>query len=1017
MAVFTSGKPLRRGKWTLAFLCFFVVLFAPAAVALSPSKSISQFAMDSWQTEAGLPELAMDAILETSDGYLWLGTQEGLTRFDGEHFTVFDHINTPALRSDFITKLVEDRQHSLWIGTTVGLVVRHADGRFERFGAENGLPIARILAAVRDNDGSVWVGGVGGLAHIVDGKVVRMVNDSNGLTNNLVTSLVIDHEGALWIIARRNLHRIKNGNVENFTDADGVKGHGINALFKSREGEVWLLSTGTGILRRVGDRFEAWWPEGVPRYINVSDIHEDRDGNIWLASDANGLFRSWQHLLNKTSAEQGLNDLGLLTLFEDSSGNLWIGTLGRGLIRLRDGSFTAFTKKEGLSADGAFSVIQDRAGDIWAGTLDGLTRISIDEVRHFSRDDGLSSNYITSLGDDPDGGIWVGLGGTKIDHIRDGKIDRKIALKTPLISGVVTSVIEDKQHRLWAGTDGGGLARYTADGTRYFTASDGVPDNFVSTLAEDADGAIWIGTSGGLGRARGDVIDPDPLHDAELRQTGILSLHIDAKDTLWIGTAARGLLRFDQNHLTRYTMQEGLPNETINSILTDGNDDLWLGSNRGIFKVGRADLDDVAAGRNAKLHVTRFGEANGMKSAETSSGEQPTAWRSNDGRLWFATAQGVVVVDPNHAQPAQRPLQTMVESIRANDTAVAFNDGKAQLPAGTSRLEIWYTAPDLTDAAATHFRYRLENVDADWIDVASERVARYTNVPPGAHRFDVQARRDNEDWSASAAAIAFNVAPLFYQTWWFLIACVLAAIALLWIFHHLRVKWLHMQSAVADERRRIAGEIHDSLAQGFSAISVQIEAALGRLDRAPDLAASHLKLARDVSRTSLSEARRSVWNLQSPSQETNLIGAIAAACEQIAYGHGVTLHTNSTGNVWPVNPAAENNLLRIAQEAVSNAIHHGAPAEIHIETMYTFNHLLLTVTDDGCGFEVCAGSQQPDRGFGLSNMQRRAQAMNGRFDVTSATGVGTRISVSIPRIALLNRLWREFRGTPLRKTP
>lgn len=988
-------------------------------MALSPSKSITQFAMDTWQTDAGLPELAMDAILETSDGYLWLGTQEGLARFDGAHFTVFDHNNTPALRSDFITKLVEDRQHSLWIGTSIGLVVRHADGKFERFGAESGLHITRIFDEVRDTDGSIWVGGVGGLAHIVDGKVVRTLDDSNGLNNNLVTSLVIDREGALWIIARRHLHRLKNGIVENFTDADGVKGHPVNRLFKSRDGELWVLSSGTGIIRRVDGRFEVWWPEGVPP-VNVSDIHEDRDGNVWLASDANGLFRSWQHLLNKTSAEQGLNDLGLLTLFEDSAGNLWVGTLGRGLIRLRDGSFTAFTKKEGLSADSAFSVMQDRAGDIWAGTLDGLTRFSIDEVRHFSKADGLSSNYITSLGDDPDGGIWVGLGGTKIDHIRDGKIDRKIDLKTPLLSGITTSVIEDAQHRLWAGTDGGGLARYTSDKSgpdeiRYFTASDGVPDNFVSTLAEAAGGDIWIGTAAGLGRLHGDTIDPDPLHDADLRQTGILSLYIDAKGTLWIGTA-RGLLRYEQGRLTRYTRREGLPNETINSILTDGNDNVWLGSNRGIFKIGRADLDDVAAGRAGKLRVARFGEANGMKSAETSAGEQPTAWRSNDGRLWFATVQGVVVVDPNRAQPAQRPLQTTVESVSANDAIVALNDGRAQLPAGTSRLEIWYTAPDLTDAETMHFRYRLQDVDADWIDVGGERVARYTNVPPGTHRFEVQARRDNEDWGTSATAVAFDVAPLFYQTWWFLIACVLAAIALLSIFHHLRVKWLHMQSAVADERRRIAGEIHDSLAQGFSAISVQIEAALGRLDRAPDLAASHLKLARDVSRTSLSEARRSVWNLQSPSQESNLIGAIAAACEQIAYGQGVSLHTNSTGNAWPVNPAAENNLLRIAQEAVSNAIHHGAPGEIHIETIYTFSHLTLTVTDDGCGFDAAAGPCQPDRGFGLANMQRRAEAMNGRFEVTSAAGVGTRIGVTIPRMALLNRIWREFRTAPLSKS-
>ncbi|MEP6483731.1 MAG: two-component regulator propeller domain-containing protein [Rudaea sp.] len=1006
----------RRYTWAAAALVFLSALtWSHAGRALSPGKSISQFAVDTWTTDDGLPELAIQAILETSDGYLWVGTQEGLARFDGANFTVFDHVNTPALRSDFISTLVEDRDHTLWIGTGDGLLKRRRDGTFESFAAAE-LPISRIVAATLDPDGSVWVGGMGGLAHIVDGKVARLFDASDGLSNEVVTSLAIDRDGMLWIIDRGHLYKLINRKVEKAAASDEIGPRRANALFINRSGDLWILTSGDGVLRRDGDHFERWWPQGVPRSSRIRDIHEDRDGNVWVATEASGLFRSWQQLLSETTAEQGFDDLGVQRLYEDSAGNLWIGTLGRGLLRLRDGIFTAFTKKEGLSTDTVFSVLQDRAGDVWAGTLDGLTRISLDEIHRLSSATGLSSSYISSLAEDPDGGIWVGLGGTMLNHLSDGKVDRSIRLWPPQGSSSVTAVLEDRERRLWAATDGGGIARDTFGDIVYFTTEQGLPDNFVSAIAEDPRGDIWIGTARGLGRVTTPfTIDPDPLHDEALRTTGILCLYVDRRGVLWIGTMGRGLVRYDRGRLTRYTIAEGLPNETINSILADDNDDIWLGSNRGIFKIRRAALDDIADGRGKHLDVLRFGQADGMKSAETSTGAQPGASRGSDGRLWFATVQGVVVVDPAHVQRNDHPLRTYIESIRANDAPIAVRDDMASLPAGTSRLEIHYTAPDLSAAETTRFRYRLDGVDTQWIDVAAERVARYANVPPGSHRFEVQAHRDNEPWSATSTGIALHVAPLFYQTWWFLICCAMVFVVLLSLFHHLRVKWLHMQSAVADERRRIAGEIHDSLAQGFSAISVQIEAALGRLDRAPDLAVSHLKLARDVSRTSLSEARRSVWNLQAPTSDCSLVAAISAACEQIAYGHGVTLTADAIGNPWPVNPAAENHLLRIAQEAVSNAIHHGAPTEIHIEAMYTFNQLVLSIADDGRGFDAAAKTSGVDRGFGLTSMQRRAEAMNGRLDVASAAGVGTRVSVRVPRVSLLNRIWRELTVAPSRR--
>ena len=966
--------------------------------------------MDTWQTDAGLPELAVQSIFEASDGYLWIGTQEGLARFDGAKFEVFDHVNTPALKSDFITAIVEDGDHALWIGTTQGLAMRSADGRFTTFGSEQGFPLPRVSMAAADSDGSVWIGGRGGVAHIVHGHVERVFGVADGLANDFVGYLAVDRDGTLWVTTRGHLHRIKSGKVENFSEAEGLKGHSISGLFTSRSGELWVLTIGSGLFRRDGDRFNAWWPNGVPESVNVRDLLEDRDGTIWVATDARGVFRTWQHLLSGTTSEQGLNDLGVQTLFEDSAGSLWIGTLGRGLIRLRDGSFTAYTKSEGLSTDSVFSVMQDRHGDVWAGTLNGLTRISIDEVRSYSHANGLSGNYISALGDDNAGGLWVGIGGLGLDHLSNGKVDRTISLKPAQSAASVTAIVLDRQGRLWAGTDVAGVARIVGGNIDYLTTQQGMPENFVGAIAEDVRGEIWIGTNRGLGKVDGDRVDADALHDEELRSAAILSLYVDGRDTLWIGTLGRGLWRYSGGHLTHYSMREGLPNETINSIVTDVQDNLWLGSNRGIFRIQRSELDDVAAGRRATMQVTHFGQADGMKSAETSAGAQPSAWRSSDGRLWFATVQGAVVVDPERIATARPPLRTYVESVRANDQPVDLHADAAHVPAATSRLEIRYAAPDLLDAETTRFRYRLQGVDTDWVDVGGERIARYANVPPGARRFEVQARRDNEAWNGAMTAVTFQIAPMFYQTWWFAAVCAAVLIGLLWFLHHLRVEWLHMQSAVADERRRIAGEIHDSLAQGFSAISVQIEAALGRLDRAPDLAVGHLKLARDVSRTSLSEARRSVWNLQSPPpSQTSLVAAISAACEQIAYGRGASVRVQAHGHAWSVNPAAENNLVRICQEAVSNAIQHGGAAQIHIDAMYTFNQLVLTVTDDGAGFDTAAVPATPGRGFGLANMRRRAAATGGRLDIVSAHGVGTRITVMLPRVAMLNRLWRELR--------
>jgi ligand-binding sensor domain-containing protein/signal transduction histidine kinase len=988
-----------------------LLALSAAAHALRPERPIDHLVIDTWRTGDGLPELAIEALLETSDGYLWVGTQEGLARFDGLHFTVFDHVNTPLLRADYVTMLVEDAEHALWVGSQSGLLTRHADGIFVPITAKDGLQVTRVFCGLRAGDGSIWVGGAGGLAHIASGHVVRSYDQHDGLESSLVTDLAIDHDGSLWIVARNRLHRLRNDRIERFSQADGIAGQDVVRVFTRRSGQLMVLGSAPMIFNWDGKRFDAWWPPGVPTAERIRAIHEDREGTLWFASDTHGLFRIRTRPGAGDITDHAFDKLRFEVLYEDSAGSLWLGTLGRGLLRLHDGSFDSLTESDGLAGDAALSVLAESSGDVWIGTTSGLTRLSGASVRRYSTADGLPNNHAAALADDRLGGLWIGLRGNVVAHLRQGKIDGTMALKPPLVSNSVSAVLVDARGQLWVGTNGGGLAWNSSDGLRYFNHGDNREANYINAIAEDSHGTLWIGTNVGLWSIRGGELDTSPLGDAAVSNCPVTSLHEDERNRLWIGTMSCGLWRVERGMVTRYGREQGLPDDTINSIVAGENGDLWLGSNNGIVTIPHAQVDEIATGRRQRFDVMRFGEADGLRIAETVSGTQPVSWRGADGRLWFVTSLGVAVVDPKHIQRDLRPLQPLIEDVRANETAAAFTAGELRLPAKISRLEIRYTAPDLISGSALQFRYRLSNVDDAWSYVGNERVARYINVPPGPHRFEVQARRELDDWSSLTAAVDFDVAPLFYQTGWFLASMALLGGLILWLLHHLRIRWLRMETAVADERRRIAGEIHDSLAQGFTAISVQIEAALGRLQRAPDLAVSHLRLAREVAGKSLTEARRSVWNLHSaPPSVSSLMTSIQSACEQIVYGYETKLTIAASGKAWIANPFIEQNVVRIAQEAVSNALHHGEAANVEVLLGYRFTQVTLTITDDGRGFDACASPASSDRGFGLAGMRRRADALRAEMKIESSPGVGTCIRVAVPRRNLLRGLPSRFAG-------
>jgi ligand-binding sensor domain-containing protein/signal transduction histidine kinase len=986
--------------------CFAIAALASISMlahALSSDKTISQFALDKWRTSDGLPEMAVQTLLQTFDGYLWIGTQEGLARFDGSRFAVFNHANTRALRSDLVLALAEDGEHHLWIGTIDGVVEYLPEtGEFLAVGRSDGLHVNQVSTMVSDPDGSIWIGGDGGLDHVVPGSGVRNFSFKSDASDGIVSGAVIDASGALWILSRGTLFRIQHDAIENVSAALQL-GYPINRLFLSFDRDPWLLKADGGLSRFHNGAVESWWPAGLPEGTLVREMHEDAQHTIWIATQADGLFRSRQNNIKGTLAEHRFLEITAQTLFEDRDGSLWVGTLGDGLLRLRDGVFTAYTKEEGLSSDNAFSVLQDSSGAIWTGTLDGLTRFDLDEVRHFRKKDGLASDLVSSLAQARDGGVWIGTGKASVAHVLAGKIDRRVDVSTPLAPAKVTAVLQDTQDALWIGTDGAGLARRTVESTQYFLRDRGPRVAFINAIMQDHRDAIWVGTNAGIFKFIGGTFDANPIPVALVADLAISVLHEDSRGTMWIGTFGRGLFAWDGEKLTTFSTSAALPEETINSVVTDANEDVWIGTNRGIQRLRRAQLDAFVNDVHAVITPDRFNEADGMKTAETSGGAQPSAIRGIDNRLWFATSEGVVVVDPSQLASNDVPLRAVIESVNTMDSIVSNGSADVHVSSKTPWLEFHFSAPDLQAGATTKFRYRLNGTDTTWSPEGGERIARYSNLSPGPHRFDVQAERDGHEWTIAATSILVNVDPQFYQTTWFRLSLLATVLLLVFIAHHLRVQWVRMQSAVSDERRRIAGEIHDNLAQGFSGIAIQVDAALRRLDRAPELAKPHLTLARQVAVSSLDEARRSVWNLQGSRVLGSFADALRHACEQAVWGHDVKLTVSETGNLWPPKPMTELHLTRIAQETVSNAIHHGKATEVIIAVTYAPLRIRMTITDDGLGFGSNHSASEEHRGFGLSNIRHRVSQMRGRLEIASSPSVGTRIDVLVPRFGFLVR--------------
>jgi len=787
------------------------------SISLPPVDLATPYGIDVWKSEEGLPQNSVQAIVQTRDGYLWLGTQEGLVRFDGVRFSIFDTGNTASLRSNYIRALYEDRSGNLWIGTEGGGLTRFRNDTFTTYSTAEGLSHVTISSIVEDPTGSLWIGTYGGglcrlrLSALDDPPHFDVLTVDQGLASNLVRVVYVDRNGDLWIgTDGGGLNRRREGVLESYGTGEGLALLTVHAIREDGAGALWIGTNG-GLYRFEHGRF---LPHPLSTRAStaaertVLAIDTDRNGALWVGTQGGGLVRIAEGRMSTFGPEEGLSSGIVYAIAEDHEGSLWVGTGGGGLNRLRHGSFSVLSTREGLSHDQTSVVFEDRAGSLWIGTWGGgLNRFPPAAKRGahsvYTSKDGLASDIVSSVFQDRRGDIWIGTYGAGVTRFHNGTFTVYDSTRG-LANDNVWGMAEDREGALWIGTSGG-VSRLKDGAFASFTAKDGLANEMVRPILCDREGTLWFGTNGGgLYRREGGRFVGLTTREG-LAGDLVYSLYEDGDGVLWIGTGG-GLSRYKRGHLTSFTTKDGLCESRVFQILEDHGGHLWMSSNKGIFRVDKRDLEEGAIGR---IDCKLYGRAAGMKSSECSGGSQPAGWKTRDGKLWFPTIQGAVVIDPDAVHTNTLPPPVVVEKVVVDGASVSPH-AFAELPRGKGALELRYTALSFIEPEKVRFRYRLEGFQDEWLDVGERRAAYFTNIPPGTYRFRVKGSNNEGVWNESGASFGFRLRPNFYQTGWFFSLTAVSMTLVAFALYQVRVRRLKVRE---NELARLVGERTRELAE------------------------------------------------------------------------------------------------------------------------------------------------------------------------------------------------------------
>jgi diguanylate cyclase (GGDEF)-like protein len=753
----------------------FCGIVATGSIFFNPSPAsahhLSGYISRSWDTQNGLPQTSAQTVLQSRDGFIWLGTQEGLVRFDGMDFYVFNKKNTPEFRHNDVRALCEARDGRLWIGTANGLL-SYQSGRFSTHFLDRGGGADLATVLFEDERATLWIGtNGGGLHRLKDGRFAETLTSREGLASDVVTSVWVDRKGIGWIGTPGGLSRLDGGRISRLTTADGLPDDFVLAVRETSDGGLWV-ATRRGLARLQDGRFRTYTKKDGLTSDVLNCIYEDRRGGLWLGSEDQGLNHFADGQFSSFGPSDGLSDGNVLSICEDREGLLWVGTYAGGLNRLWKGKFETITTRDGLPAREVRTILESRDGAVWIGTREGgLARLKDGAIVSFAAKEGLPNDTVRALFEDEAGNLWIGTN-NGLSRFRDGRFVN-YSRRDGLAHDYVRCLAQDRAGRLWVGTSGGGLHLF--DKGRLVNYRDkGIPETVIRALTVGKDGSLWIGSNDGLTRLQdGRAVHYGPAEG--LPQAPVYVVYEDAEGTIWIGTYGGGLCRLKDGRFSRYTIREGLFDDVVYQILEDGLGDLWMSSNLGIFRIGKKALDDFADGKRARLECVSYGRADGMRSSECNGNAQPAGWKTRDGRLWFPTTEEVVIIEPGSIPRNSLPPLVAFDKIFINRRPYSAAE-RAMAPPGPGSLEFQFAGLSFIAPTKVLFKYRLEGFDPEWIAAGSRRSAFYTNIPPGSYRFRVQACNNDGLWNETGGTFEFTLKPFFYERKVFY---VLAAAALI----------------------------------------------------------------------------------------------------------------------------------------------------------------------------------------------------------------------------------------------
>ena len=984
----------------LAFLLSWTAA-APCQVPGSPVADKFQYTRTVWRVSDGLPEDTVQALAESSQGGLWVGTTGGLARFDGSRIFPFAAGRADLSSGSSIFCLTRSRDGALWAGTEGAGLLRIEANRMQSFASAEGLTDSFVRSIFEDDRGRLWVGTDGGLFFRSGARFVRWT-EAGSPSTLAVHSITEDREHRLWVGGSRLFSIDADGHEQDYAQPGAFGENRVKRILQTSDGTVWAGTVG-GLQRLRKGRFER-----VPGINStVRSLLETADGTLWIGTIGSGL---WTLHPNGTGPD-GIKRVGqpsllpsdtVLSIFEDNQHQVWVGTQA-GLVRLRKTPVSVVSLPEGGDPD--FETISgDSRGNVWVAAQklylirDGVAHaVTYGDGSHFA---------VRNVFRARDGALWIGTDGGGAYRVGDDSVTTHFTAPTQLTNNFIRGFLEASDGTLWIACDEG-VNRIGPKGIRRLTEADGLAYSSTRSLLEDRDRSIWIGTDRGLSH----WVQGAFVQDAATRALAgekVWSILEDRTGALWFGTREHGLFRFGGGQIQRLTTTEGLPTNSIYQLLQDRRGTFWFTGPNTIASIHDEQFEQGLAAPGHPPSVTVYSMPFGAEGAQLYGGRQPAGYLAPDDTVWFPTNRGVVHIAAAAAPPGSGP-RAYLDEVREDGQPVSADRGTLTIPAHVSRISFSFSAIFLRSQEGVRFRYRLEPFDKTWSLAGSNREATYTNLPSGKYRFRVVAFDTAAPAEVSEIALAIHKQTFFYQTWWFYTLCLLLTAAIAWSVYQFRLRQMRTRfDAVLEERSRLAREMHDTVIQGCTGISALLEAVA--ITPAQDRAGREelLGLAREQARSTVSEARQVVWDMRHEQEgEVDVVAALRKLALQNQREMGASVAFASSVEQLPLKASMAHEVLMTAREALTNALQHSGSDLVEVALRLRGLELEVSVSDRGCGMQLARpdiaaeGRLAAERHlaaeghYGILGMQERAARIGGRLSLESTPGQGTRIEVVV----------------------